>query len=81
MAVTRRGFLHRSIALAGGIGLASVGANEAAAKVAPNLVAYQATPKGDQNCANCKLFEPPNACKSVEGIIAPSGWCKLWIKA
>ena len=44
------------------------------------MVAYQDTPKGTQNCANCKLFEAPNACKSVEGAISPSGWCKIWIK-
>jgi hypothetical protein len=80
MSVTRRGFLHSSVALVGGIGLATVVTKEASAKVAQKLVAYQDTPKGDQNCANCKLFEPPNACKSVDGVIKPSGWCKLWIK-
>jgi len=81
MSVTRRGFLHSSVALAGGIGLASVVTKEASAKIAPNLVAYQATPKNGQDCKGCKLFEPPNACKSVDGAISPSGWCKLWIKA
>ncbi len=80
MSVTRRGFLHSSVALVGGIGLASVVAKEANAKVAPNLVAYQATPKDGHDCKGCKLFEPPNGCKSVSGDISPSGWCKLWIK-
>jgi len=80
MPVTRRGFLHRSLAVVGGIGLASISAKEATAKIAPNLVAYQTTPKDGHDCKGCKLFEPPNACKSVEGVIAPAGWCKLWIK-
>jgi len=26
------------------------------------------------------LFEPPNACKVVEGEINPSGWCQLFVK-
>jgi hypothetical protein len=81
MSFTRRGFLHRSVALAGGVGLASVGAKEASAKIAPNLVAYQSTPKDGNDCKGCKLFEAPNACKSVDGAISPSGWCKIWIKA
>ena len=81
MSVTRRGFLHSSAALVGGIGLASVVTKEASAKIAPNLVAYQPTPKDGHDCKGCKLFESPNACKSVEGVISPSGWCKIWIKA
>ncbi len=81
MSVSRRRFLHSSAALVGGIGLTSLAAREAQAKIAQNLVAYQGTPKDGQNCAGCKLFEPPNACKSVDGVISPNGWCKLWIKA
>jgi hypothetical protein len=43
-------------------------------------VAYQATPKGDQQCGNCSLFQPPSACTLVDGTISPSGWCKFWVK-
>jgi High potential iron-sulfur protein len=43
-------------------------------------VAYQATPKGDQQCSNCSLFQPPSACTLVDGTISPSGWCKFWVK-
>jgi hypothetical protein len=81
MFVSRRGFLRSSASLVGGIGLASVVTREASAKIAPNLVAYQATSKDGHDCAGCKLFEAPNACKSVDGAISPSGWCKIWIKA
>jgi hypothetical protein len=41
---------------------------------------YQATPKGDQRCDACVNFQPPNACKFVQGDISPSGWCQLFAK-
>jgi anaerobic selenocysteine-containing dehydrogenase len=81
MSVTRRGFFRASAAVVGGASFAALASNKAAAKVAPNLVGYQDTPKDGHNCVGCKLFEPPNACKSVDGVISPNGWCKLWIKA
>lgn len=81
MSVSRRRFLHGSAALVGGVGLASLIAKEASAKIAPNLVGYQPSPNGNRDCANCKLFVAPNACKTVDGVISPSGWCKIWIKA
>jgi hypothetical protein len=30
-----------------------------AAKVSQKIVKYQDTPKGEQRCDNCELFEPP----------------------
>ena len=41
---------------------------------------YQVTPKGDQRCDSCMLFQSPNACKVVQGEISPSGWCQLFVK-
>jgi hypothetical protein len=26
------------------------------------------------------LFQPPNACKVVEGEISPRAWCQLFVK-
>jgi len=52
----------------------------AAAKMAPAGAAYQDTPKGDQQCSNCSLFQAPSACQLVDGTISPSGWCKYWVK-
>lgn len=52
----------------------------AQAKMPKSAVAYQDRPKGDQDCANCSLFQPPNACKSVAGDISPKGWCNIWSK-
>jgi hypothetical protein len=81
MAVSRRCFLHRSAAVVGGLGLASLVAKEANAKIAPNLIGYQGSPNAGHDCENCKLFEPPSACKTVDGTISPQGWCRMWVKA
>lgn len=83
MNVSRRRFLHCSAAVVGGIGLAgAVAAPSPAAdtKVAPNLVGYQDSPKGSQECDNCQYFQAPNACRVVAGAISPKGWCKMWLK-
>jgi hypothetical protein len=50
----------------------------AQAKLAQKDVEYQNTPKGTQRCDACKLFQAPNACKSVDGPIDPAGWCTLF---
>ncbi len=50
-----------------------------AAKMSKASVAYQNSPKGSQNCANCKLFISPASCKLVQGPISVNGWCKLWV--
>jgi hypothetical protein len=49
--------------------------------VAPAIVGqedakYQGTPKGQQQCDGCINFQPPNACKFVEGEVNPSSTCK-----
>jgi len=41
---------------------------------------YQTTPRGAQRCDNCRVWDPPNHCLSVEGEISPSGWCTIWRK-
>jgi High potential iron-sulfur protein len=51
-----------------------------AAKVAQKLVKYQDTPKGEQRCDNCDLFEAPSSCKNVDGTIAAQGWCMVYRK-
>jgi hypothetical protein len=48
--------------------------------MAQTAVGYQVTPKGDQQCSNCSLFQPPSACTLIDGTISPSGWCKFWVK-
>jgi hypothetical protein len=51
-----------------------------AAKVSQKVVKYQDTPKGEQRCDNCDLFEAPSSCKNVEGTIAAQGWCIVYRK-
>jgi hypothetical protein len=55
-------------------------AKQAAAqqKIAQADAKYQDQPKDQQRCDNCVNFQPPNACKFVEGNISPSGWCQLY---
>jgi hypothetical protein len=49
-----------------------------AQKISQEDAKYQGTPKGPQQCDGCINFQPPNACKFVEGEIKPSGWCQLF---
>jgi hypothetical protein len=55
-------------------------ASEAQEKMSQADAKYQGTPKGDERCDGCMLFQPPNACKVVEGEISPSAWCQLFVK-
>ena len=76
--VSRRTVL---VGAAGAAPLLALGANGAkAAKMSQSAVRYQATPKDGKQCDGCKLFVAPNACKSVDGTISPTGWCALWVK-
>ncbi len=58
--------------------LAATGAK--AAKLAQAAVRYQTSPKDGKQCSGCNLFIAPNACKSVDGTIAPTGYCTLFVK-
>ncbi|MEY9436570.1 high-potential iron-sulfur protein [Bradyrhizobium elkanii] len=68
-------------ACAAGISVAGASVARAQAKTAQKAVKYQDTPKGDQRCENCKQFQPPSACKVVDGTISPQGWCMVYMKA
>ena len=50
----------------------------AQAKMAQTAVRYQADPKDGHQCDGCAFFIAPNACKMVDGTIAPTGWCALF---
>ncbi len=47
-------------------------------KLSKRVSEYQDGPKNDHACAECTLFQPPHACKVVDGDISPRGWCKLF---
>ena len=60
--------------------LAARRADAAPAKLAPNEIGYQPSPKGGSRCELCVNWQAPNACKVVAGQISPSGWCGLFVR-
>ena len=82
--LSRRGILRNFAVTAGGVavlGVTTLTSHEAkAAKVAQKIVGYQDTPKGAQQCDNCSQFEAPASCKVVDGTVAATGWCKVYVK-
>lgn len=79
-ALSRRIVLLRSAGCAAGAAASLLPLRQAKAKMKQPAVEYQDTPKGDQQCSNCSLFQEPNECTLVEGNISPAGWCKFWVK-
>ena len=80
MALSRRTIVTWSVAGAAGVAVLFGLVREAAAKMSQKSVDYQDTPKNDQDCSNCSLFQEPNSCTIVDGEISPKGWCKFWAK-
>jgi len=78
--ISRRIVLLRSAGCAAGAAASLLPLRQAKAKMKQPSVAYQDTPKGDQQCSNCSLFQEPDACTIVDGSISPAGWCKFWVK-
>lgn len=79
--LSRRGFCKCTATTAlSASGFRTLGIKRAAAKakMTQKQAAYQDTPKDAQQCDKCKLFQPPNACTSVEGKISPNGWCNIF---
>ena len=58
--------------------IAELGSVHAETKIVQKMVGYQFKPMGTAQCNNCKHFEAPSSCKVVEGVIAPTGWCRLY---
>jgi hypothetical protein len=75
--VSRRAILF---AAAGAAPLIALSGGEAQAKLAMTAVKYQPDPKDGKQCDGCNFFVAPNSCKMVDGDIAPTGWCTLWVK-
>jgi High potential iron-sulfur protein len=78
--LSRRSMLQHLATAAGTVTVLTVGAHQAQAqtKVSKTVVGYQDQPKGNQKCDNCINFQPPSACKVVEGDITSEGWCKAY---
>jgi len=81
--ISRRSMMRCLSVAAGGVAILATimnGARRAFAKSSQKAVGYQGTPHGAQRCDNCREFDPPSACKVVDGNIDPAGWCKVYIK-
>jgi High potential iron-sulfur protein len=82
--ITRRRVLTVAAAAAGTVAgvtaMVGIATPAHAAKAPQKAVKYQDTPKGEQRCDNCALFEPPSSCKTVDGTISPEGWCMVYAK-
>jgi hypothetical protein len=77
--VSRRVMLTgTALALGAAAGVAAVSRSSAQQKITQADAQYQATPKGGQHCDGCVNFQPPSACKFVQGDISPNGWCQLF---
>ena len=80
--LSRRNILKGAAMLAGGSALLGVGlaAGSAGAgtKMTQKATGYQDTPRGKAQCDNCAQWQPPGACKLVEGVISPTGWCRVY---
>ena len=76
--ISRRVLLTGTALALGTVAVAAVSQAMAQVKISQAVAKYQNTPKGDQRCDGCMLFQPPNACKFVQGDISPSGWCQLF---
>jgi high potential iron-sulfur protein len=79
-ALSRRTILAHGAGCAAGAAALLLPARPAAAKMSQPSVAYQDSPKGDQQCSNCSLFQEPEGCTLVDGKVSPAGWCKFWVK-
>ena len=48
-------------------------------KISKIAVNYQDHPDGNKRCEKCIQFQPPDACKVVEGTISPQGSCRIFV--
>jgi hypothetical protein len=76
--LSRRSLLGGTI---GAVGILGGAPNLAMAqpKISKVAVNYQDHPDGDKRCDKCVQFQPPDACKVVDGTISPQGSCRIFI--
>ena len=76
----RRALLRYALGATSGVAICGASQNPAAAapKISKQAVAYQDHPDGDKQCEKCAQFQPPDACKMVEGPVSPQGSCRIF---
>jgi len=79
--LSRRALLQAAAGVGGAalIFEANGGSAVAAPKLSQKVVAYQDHPDGDKRCSKCAQFQPPSACKLVDGTISPDGYCRFFV--
>jgi hypothetical protein len=72
---------RRSLLGIGAVGIFGAAPNLAKAqpKISKVAVNYQDHPDGDKRCDRCVQFQPPDACKVVDGAISPQGSCRIFV--
>jgi hypothetical protein len=76
--LSRRSLLRGAV---GATGVLAARLNPALAqpKISKVAVNYQDHPDGDKRCDRCIQFQPPDACKIVDGSISPQGSCRIFV--
>jgi hypothetical protein len=76
--LSRRSLLLSTV---GATGVLAAILNPASAqpKISKIAVNYQDHPDGDKRCDRCVQFQPPDACKMVDGSISPQGSCRIFM--
>src|SRR6266852_4083692 len=79
--ISRRSLLHGAVGVAGAAAIHGATPIPAtgAPKISQKAVAYQDHPDGDKRCDKCVQFQPPSACKMVDGTISPQGSCRIFV--
>ena len=79
------GRTRRDVLVAGAGGVAAAGSllfpaqgQAQGAKVSQVIAKYQDHPHGQQHCAICLQFRPPDSCEIVSGKISQNGWCQFF---
>ena len=75
---SRRSLLGSAVGITG-ILAATLNPALAQPKISKVAVNYQDHPDGDKRCDKCVQFQPPDACKVVEGTISPQGSCRIFM--
>jgi hypothetical protein len=78
--LARRSLLQRALRAVGAATILCAPLNPVigAPKLSQRAVAYQDHPDGDKRCEKCAQFQPPNACKIVDGTVSPQGYCRFF---
>ena len=81
--VSRRALLQGGAGTTGAAIILGATPNSASAvvKLSQKVAAYQDHPNGDKHCGKCVQFQPPTACKLVDGTVSPEGYCRFFVPA